>query len=258
MRSRLLAAMLLPLLLIQGRRVKKQTPRLPEAAGDRQGSCGRGPSLTLWVVGDSAAAGVGVATQAQALSGQLADLLRHHRSVHWQCHATTGHCAADTADRLSKLPAENIDVMVCSVGVNDTVGFRALRDWCRALKQIHQLAKTRFDVKLLIFTQVPPMQAFPALPVPLNYVLGMHARRLNKALCAYAEKHDEVLALAPTAGDVAGMMASDGFHPGEAGYRQWAKAIVAALDQNLLRRDTIITDKDELCSTDATNNQKGI
>lgn len=255
MRSRLLALMLLPLLWVQGRQVRRRTPRLPEAGGKRQGKCGDGPPLTLWIVGDSAAAGVGVKTQAEALSGQLTALLQPRNEVCWQCHATTGHCAADTATRLSELPAENVDVMVCSVGVNDAVGLRSVRCWVRAIEQIHHLATARFGVRLLVFSQIPPMQAFPALPVPLNRVLGMHARLLNTALEAYAEDNHDILVLAPPKRDVATMMASDGFHPGVAGYRQWAVALADALRVHVAQQNNWITDTADLNQSGPTTKQ---
>ena len=60
-----------PLLLLQGRRVRRSVPRLPEPTGPRSGCVGAGRSLRVLIAGDSAAAGVGSANQDQALSGQL-------------------------------------------------------------------------------------------------------------------------------------------------------------------------------------------
>lgn len=62
---------LAPVLLWQGRNVRRSTLRLPEAAGVRYGQVGRGPALRILLLGDSSAAGVGVSQQEQALAGQL-------------------------------------------------------------------------------------------------------------------------------------------------------------------------------------------
>lgn len=43
-----------PLLLGQGRYVRRVTPRLPEPEGERQGVIGAGPALRLLILGDSA------------------------------------------------------------------------------------------------------------------------------------------------------------------------------------------------------------
>ena len=60
----LIALALAPLLLAQGRRARRLAQSLPEAAGERSGSCGAGAAaLRVLLVGDSAVAGVGVATQ---------------------------------------------------------------------------------------------------------------------------------------------------------------------------------------------------
>ncbi len=64
-----------PLLLLQGRHVRRVTPVLPEPPGPRQGRSGAGPALRLLILGDSAAAGVGASTQGEALSGQLVQTL---------------------------------------------------------------------------------------------------------------------------------------------------------------------------------------
>ncbi|GGW89627.1 SGNH/GDSL hydrolase family protein [Alteromonas halophila] len=229
MRSRLMAVLLFPLLMMQGRRVRRDTPKLPEAAGPRSGIAGSGPPLSLWIIGDSAGAGVGVASQRDALSGQLSALLATQYQVDWQCHAHTGYCASDVAHSLSKLPVSHVDVMVCSVGVNDVVAFRSVKQWLRDVSTIYELAGKRFGVRQLIFSLVPPMQDFPALPSPLNRLLGDHARQLNAALTTFAARHDKVAVAALPGNDTASMMASDGFHPGVKGYRLWAEEIVTVL-----------------------------
>ncbi len=85
MRFWLMCLMLAPLLVVQARRARRDTPRLPEAGGadrGREGS-GDGPPLRLLVVGESTAAGVGVAEHRQGLGAHLARALaRHHQQGH--------------------------------------------------------------------------------------------------------------------------------------------------------------------------------
>ena len=66
---------LLPVLVFQGVKVRKNTPRLLEASGDREGIIGQGQPLSLLILGDSAAAGVGVESQSEALSGAILQAL---------------------------------------------------------------------------------------------------------------------------------------------------------------------------------------
>ena len=49
--------------------------QLPEANGKRSGCCGKGNELKLLIIGDSAAAGVGVNRQCDGLACQLAEKL---------------------------------------------------------------------------------------------------------------------------------------------------------------------------------------
>ena len=69
---------LAPLLLAQAVHTRRRLPRLPEAAGAREGVVGRGAELDLLIVGDSSAAGVGVDTQDDALAGCLSRALARH------------------------------------------------------------------------------------------------------------------------------------------------------------------------------------
>jgi len=66
---------LIPSLIIQGNAVKKNTLRLPEPEGNRQGIIGTGKALSILILGDSAAAGVGVQIQEDALLGAVLNQL---------------------------------------------------------------------------------------------------------------------------------------------------------------------------------------
>src|SRR5688572_32862116 len=81
---------LLPILWLQGRHVRRITPRLPEAAGPTLGTiAGAGRPLRLLVIGESTVAGVGAPDHAHALTGQIAASLatRTGRGVHWHARS---------------------------------------------------------------------------------------------------------------------------------------------------------------------------
>ena len=94
MRFWLMCLMLAPLLVVQARRARRDTPRLPEAGGADRGREGSddGPPLRLLVVGESTAAGIGVAEHRQGLGAHLARALaRHHQQrVDWQVIGVNG------------------------------------------------------------------------------------------------------------------------------------------------------------------------
>lgn len=215
--------LLLPWLLWQGRRVRRDTPRLPEPDGPREGVSGSGTPLAVLMVGDSAAAGVGTRVQTQALSGQLVQALAQRFQVRWQLLARTGDSSADVCDRLAAQSPRPFDLALVSVGVNDVTGRTTLRQWHRHLQQLTGLLQQRFGVREVVFTAIPPMHQFPALPQPLRWYLGRRAGQLNQALAQFCRDTGGCSLLQVPFPFEPGLMASDGFHPGEAAYALWGQ-----------------------------------
>jgi len=232
-----------PLLLWQGRGVRQRALRLPEAQGGRVGVAGTGPvRLRLLIVGDSSAAGVGAATQAQALSGRLSDALaqRLDAAVAWQLVAQTGHTTRDAVKALKTWPLHPADVMVTALGVNDVVAQTPVRRWLADLDKLNWLARRRAGVHCVVHSGLPPMHSFPLLPQPLRWVLGNDARRYNKALASWVSGRDDRTMLPlPLAGEVAQpgtLMAEDGFHPGPAAYALWAEQLAGKISGEIVPR----------------------
>lgn len=223
--------LLLPFLLLQGRRVRRDTPRLPEPEGPRSGHVGEGEPLRLLIVGDSAAAGVGVSHQHEALSGCLVQALAKHRRVSWTLLAETGRTSADVRAAVSTHPTGHYDVALVSVGVNDVTGRTGRRDWQANLRALSADLCGRFGVRYILFTAVPPMGRFPALPQPLRWYLGLRAGQLDgdmRSLCESEVGCEYLVVPFPLDHN---LMASDGFHPGRDAYALWgahgAERIVA-------------------------------
>lgn len=243
---------LLPWLLWQGRRVRAQALRLPEAAGERQGriepsrwdDTAQGIPLSLLIIGDSSAAGVGVGDQSEALAGCLAAALSAETGlpVRWQLLATSGHTAADALDAFKALPAvalQPAQLLVTALGVNDAVAQRSPATWLATLDALTALAGARAGVRQTWHCGLPDVGAFPLLPQPLRWVLGRDARRLDAALQAHLagrqdRRHVPLPALPAGQEAVAsGWMAVDGFHPGPAGYRAWGQGLAAEIARGL-------------------------
>ncbi|RQR66552.1 SGNH/GDSL hydrolase family protein [Burkholderia sp. Bp9125] len=218
-----------PLLAGQGIYTRAVTPRLPEPQGDRSGRAGNGPPLRLLIAGDSAAAGVGVADQRDALAGQLAASLSPHFDVRWRLVAQTGYTTRDLLTRLEQEGPQPFDVAVLSLGVNDVTGAVRTATWLARQQRLAALLVRRFRVRHVLLSSVPPMHEMRALPQPLRRVLGARARHFNAALAAAVRDwpNCEVLSVAlPLHPDA---LASDGFHPGELAYRHWANQLAARI-----------------------------
>lgn len=222
-----------PLLVLQGRRLRRTALRLAEPGGERSGLAfhpsDRTP-LRLLVVGDSSAAGVGVDTQSEALAPQVARHLAEATTgpVAWQLVARSGVCTREALAMVRDAAPSPADVALLALGVNDVTSQRAPRafrsDYRDLLGQLHG----DHGVNHFVVTGLPPMHILPAVPQPLRAYLGMCARRLDSELrelcsgdarCAY-------ISLQWAADPL--KVARDGFHPGRELYAEWARLASAA------------------------------
>jgi lysophospholipase L1-like esterase len=216
--------LLAPLFLLEGLYARAATAKLPEAAGARTGRAGSGPALRILIVGDSAAAGVGVERQEDALSGQLVRALESRFSVQWKLMARTGATTESALLELEQSQAEKFDVALISLGVNDVTASRSLGEWLLLQKRLVDLLRQGSTVRLVLLTALPPMHKFTALLQPLRWFLGRRARKFTVALRTFAETQPDCAIV--EFGDITqpGMLATDGFHPSIKTYAVWGQA----------------------------------
>lgn len=219
---------LFPALLIQGNRVKKNTIRLSEAEGARDGITGQGQTLSLLILGDSAAAGVGVAHQNDALLGAVVSALQHQYQVHWRLEAQSGDTTSQVIQKTQKMVNQKYDVVVTSVGVNDVTRLMSARTWIKQQQQFYQLIQAKFQPELIIATGVPPMHLFPALPNPLSWLFGQYAKQMNLQLEKIVSKQKDMQWIEYDIQKYQSInleMAKDGFHPSKEIYQIWGKEV---------------------------------
>ena len=228
---------LAPLLMLQGRRVRRITPLLPEAAGPREGVAGRGgPALRVLIAGDSSAAGVGVRCLQDAMAGLFPALLaaRLNRAVSWRLVARTGLTASGLLATLRaewSADAPAFDVAVIVVGVNDVTARRSVGGWLSDLQALRGLLAGAAPAARIVWSGLPPMHRFPVLPDPLRTYLGARARRLDTALARWVAADPAMCHLPIPDLEGEGLMASDGFHPGPQGHRLWGGLLAQAVAQ---------------------------
>jgi lysophospholipase L1-like esterase len=226
---------LAPILFVQGRRVRRTTPRLPPANPPHEGiTSGAGRPLRLLVAGESTAVGVGVDTHDQGLAGHAARALAGATGgpIHWRVLGRSGasarHLVAEFIDPAVTLDA---DIVIVALGVNDTISLSSVGSWVRALDVLRRSIHRRAPDAAIVLSGVPPMQHFPAFPPPLRQVLGLRAHVLDRAAITWAAGHPRIAHVPHprTAPDgVAAMFCADRFHPSALGYAQWAAALAAA------------------------------
>jgi lysophospholipase L1-like esterase len=228
--------MLSPVLVAQAVLTKARMPRLPEPGGVRQGTAGRTAgnkkALRLLIAGDSSAVGVGVVQQQQALAPQLAQRVAEHLQapVQWQLHAQAGLTTAQTLTLLQEAQvAWPVDVAVVVTGVNDVVDQIPSQRALAARAALANWLRNAQGVQHVVFAPLPPVHQFPGLPQPLRWVAGTDAVRHNAALQAWAQTRQDVSCVDMQMPLNPGVMAEDGFHPGEPVYRYCAGAIAEHL-----------------------------
>lgn len=231
--TRALGLVLAPVLLWQGKQVRRTTPRLAEAAG-RFGACevpGGQAAWRLLVLGESTAAGVGVSDHRDGLAGRLAEEMayRSGRPVQWEVSARSGATASVALRTLLPDDAELYDVVLVALGVNDTLRLQGRKRWRRDMTQlVSSLMRTDLASTCVLLAGVPDLGAFPALPRPLRTLLGWHARALDGELHRLAASWRGVLH-APAPILTGAVFADDGFHPNADAYARWARHLADLL-----------------------------
>lgn len=222
---RLLLVLLWPVFWLQGRHVRRVTPRMPEAAGSRMGVCGEGPVCRVLVAGDSGAAGVGVATQDEGLCGQLVHHLSQHHRVEWSIVAVNGLDSPGLVQLLEDTPISRFDVVVLSMGANDVTCLCSPQRWVQWQTQLAELVAQRFAPGLLVHSAVPPMHSCMAFPQPLRWFMGRWALEMNMLLSGMLSGQSmRTMHWHPETTTSHGM-AVDGFHPSADGYALWADGL---------------------------------
>jgi lysophospholipase L1-like esterase len=207
----------LRVLVRQARQLRSDTPILPEAAQPWSGGSG---STRLLLVGDSTIAGVGVHTQALGLAGQLGNLL----GASWVASGLSG--ATSRTVLKSYLVTGEFDVIVVSAGANDALAVRSRGAYARDIRSILRFLRAQSPNAAIIVSSMPGFAQFSLLPEPLRGLLARHSIALETAARGVVASFDRVAMTAPAPTYTPGFFASDNFHPGEIGYRDWARFIV--------------------------------
>ena len=227
-----LALASLPLALPLALHTRRTALRLPPAAGAQSGLAGTGlggAPLRLLLIGESTVAGVGVEAQEAALAGQLAQALaaRLQRPVAWRACGENGITADGACTPLLPLALrEPADLVLLVFGVNDTTHLSSLARWRRSLRTLSRALAARGT--RVVFTGVPPIQHFSALPWLLRRLFGLRAALLDgelRRLSAREGAHYARLQLE----FAEEYLARDGYHPSALGYRLWGEGLAEQL-----------------------------
>lgn len=237
--SRLAAVPLAPILIAQGRKLRRDIPRLPDAAKPWSGElAGRDP-VRLLVLGDSTASGVGAATQADALPGNLARAIqtRYHRGTHWSADGRNGATARDLlTDFIEPATSQEFDLVFLTIGANDALALRSRRAFAGDVAELVARLRLASQGALILVSLLPRFDRFASLVNPARWNLALHAANLDDGARRAVSHLTDVFAMPKPPPYSPEFWASDGFHPGPNGYREWANFALDAVPDQLLDR----------------------
>jgi lysophospholipase L1-like esterase len=218
------ALLLAPILMWQGRRLKKRIPRLPEAAEPSGCVAGAAPAVRLAVFGDSTGAGVGADRHEEALAGHLGTGIARAtgREVYWRAVARSGATSATARDLVPRLAVSDWrpDVVIVVIGVNDLKNLRRLRDWKRDIAALLAAVRETAAGAEVVVSGMAPVGRFPSLPQPLRWVMGLRARAMDHEL-----RRDPGFVPLDASMARPELFGRDGFHPSSRGYQEWAEQL---------------------------------
>jgi lysophospholipase L1-like esterase len=231
-----------PVLLAQGRRVRRTALRLVEAAGERSGLVvveSAEPELKLLFVGDSTMAGVGVKHQSAALASQVASILANRliRSVRWQLVARSGVNTGQALEFLNGRELLPADVLVTALGTNDVTSQRTPYQFISDYEALVDSLLKRVGGRFAVISGLPPLHLTPATPQPLRWYLGRCAHLLDEGLQRWIAAQRNVAYVSLQWASNPKDMAEDGYHPGENQYRMWANLVAENIANLLPKQD---------------------
>jgi lysophospholipase L1-like esterase len=181
----------------------------------------------LWVVlGDSTAQGLGASSPDGGYVGQVLPELRRQTGLPWRVLnlSVSGALARDVLGAQLPLMPAQAGLVTCGIGVNDIL--------------YTSPAKLFADLRALI-AAVPDRTVLLDLPLPagcwgfLGRASVPYVTRINRTI------HQAAAARGLPVAEVSahfqppwpGKFASDCFHPSQAGYHDWARALLGAVPQ---------------------------
>ena len=148
--------------------------------------------------------------------------------------AQTGDTSGQLLDKISRSGShESYDTVVISIGVNDVTGLTSTQTWINNLNMITTALQEKFAVKRILFSSLPPMHLFPALPHPLRWWLGTRAKQLNKLAEQFCRQTANCSFINVPYPLDPRFVATDGFHPGAPAYQLWGEYLAEIIHEQL-------------------------
>lgn len=233
-----IAVPLLPIMYFQGKKIRKNVPKLHEAK-DTTGYIKTDSEKTLKIlaIGESTIAGIGVDFHKNGFIGALAEEIstKNNLAVLWKVYAKSGYTAKMVRKKIvPKIEESNADVIVIGLGGNDAFKLNSPEIWMLQINLLIKTLKRKFPKTPIYFANMPPIKEFPAFTSAIKFVIGnlveilgkrLHRRVKNKKAVYF---NNEIVQLEiwkkryNLQGNINDFF-SDGVHPSKLTYQVWGK-----------------------------------
>ncbi|MFD0798168.1 SGNH/GDSL hydrolase family protein [Maribacter chungangensis] len=254
----LISVPLLPILYVQGKKIKSTVPKLPEAKGN-QGSYSVSSERTLSIItiGESTIAGVGVQTHEEGFTGTLAKELATalKSNINWKVHAKSGYTAKRLNDHIIPDITENpVDLIVIGIGGNDAFELSTPKKWSEDVRELIKNLRLKFENVPILFINMPPIKEFPAFTSLIRFTIGNLVDILGKELVKIVADFENVYCYARVVRSnyfieryklniTPADFFSDGVHPSKITYQIWAKDVATYIMESKEIKNHLIHDK---------------
>ncbi len=253
--NRLLTIFALPMLYLQGKKIRKNIPSLPEAKNPSgKVSINTEKPINLIAIGESTIAGVGAKTHEEAFTGTLAKDLAQAlgKSVDWKVYAKSGYTAQKvTHNILTQIKESQADLILIGLGANNAFAFDSPKKFGKDMEILFDSIQTKFKYTPIVLTNMPPIKEFSAFSSLMKMTIGnlaeMYAAELEKVVKNRTNIffNSEIIRLKTWSAryhqeNRPERFFSDGVHPSKLTYQIWAKDMSQfIMDKNILKKKTI-------------------
>ena len=171
--------------------------------------------------------GVGIVKHALTLTGLTAVRLNKLLgcSVNWKILAESGLSLKNLNKLIGEQSDEIADLVLVSMGGNDVFQLTPPWVWKNNINTCVKLLFQNENKPLILFSPVPPVGRFPAIPNPLKIVFGFWEFLLQASLAQAINSMDNAYLLDERFPDGKEYYLEDGIHPSPLAYDPWSEKL---------------------------------
>jgi len=242
---------LLPILYLQGKKIRRKVPVLPEAK-EPFGTVNlhKKKVLNVITIGESTIAGVGADFHKDAFTGSLAAelSLKLDAGINWKVYAKTGYTVKKISEKIiPKIEEEKTDLIVLGIGGNEAFTLNSPKKFKQEVVAIIEFLRLKFPKTPIVFANMPPIKEFPAFTKTIKFVIGNLVKILGATLDRIVKNYEnvfynsEIITLKKwkkrnsLQGNTSSFF-SDGVHPSTLTYYVWGKEMANfIIEKNILK-----------------------